>query len=404
MILFLANTLAGCDGGSRAGADILHGILAPQRKVAVVCNDRCFVPREIDGQSIPTVRWLVPPPASISPLHRSKTARAMLKGILKNWRDTVLRVRFDRALTKISPVLTVHNGFPVPGSMNSAILDRATRRLIIVHSSPDARSYFQRRIPELTGEWVAEHLRRADSLVFVSPQIRDAWLGIANLEHIPRYVVANTTREEEAEPLRRMSRLEVRRRLNIPKNAFMVCCVGKVDTAKGQDVLVRALPRLVARVPRLHVVFVGVITPFAQKLPGEIEAMGLGGHVTFVGGRDDAYAFIRAADLLIHPSRAEGHPLVILEAMVLKTPILATDVGGIPFSVKHGQSGWLVPPNDPESLVAGFTTLMDTPSLMHRLAEQAEVRYWTHFSRKKHRESIQYVIAEALAHQNNAPV
>jgi glycosyltransferase involved in cell wall biosynthesis len=170
-----------------------------------------------------------------------------------------------------------------------------------------------------------------------------------------------------------------------------------VDTAKGQDVLVKALPEMVAVKPELYVVFVGPMTKFGQHLPGEVEAMGLGQHVAFVGARDDAYSFIRASNMLIHPSRAEGQGLVVLEAMVLRTPILATDVGGIPFSIQHGRSGWLVPPNDPGAIAEGFRTLAQNPSLRERLVAEAEARYWENFSRLKHRERIQSVIKSCLA-------
>jgi glycosyltransferase involved in cell wall biosynthesis len=98
--------------------------------------------------------------------------------------------------------------------------------------------------------------------------------------------------------------------------------VGKVDPAKGQDILVAALPRMVESTPNLHVVFVGRVTRFAEGLPNQVAVLGLGDHVTFVGDRDDPYSFIRASDLLIHPSRAEGQGLILLEAMILRTPVL----------------------------------------------------------------------------------
>ena len=184
----------------------------------------------------------------------------------------------------------------------------------------------------------------------------------------------------------------MRTSLGLPKDALIVSCIAKVDVSKGQDVLVKALPDMVEAVPELQVVFVGPMTPYGAHLPGEINSMGLVRHVSFVGSRDDAYSFIRASDMLIHPSCAEGQGLVILEAMILKTPIIATDVGGIPFAIDHTSSGWLVPPDDPSALALAFMTLARDPELRQRLALVAEERYWKDFSRAKHRERVQSVI------------
>jgi len=82
--------------------------------------------------------------------------------------------------------------------------------------------------------------------------------------------------------------------------------------------------------------------------------------------------------------------------MILRTPILATDVGGIPFAVEHGKTGWLVPPNDAEGIAAGFKTMVQNPALRERLVTAAEARYWEVFSRRKHRQRIQSMLEVCL--------
>ena len=237
--------------------------------------------------------------------------------------------------------------------------------------------------------------------MFVTPQIRDVWSDIARLNDAETFIVPNTTKEDDAQKVLAIGRDELRQSLDLPKDAFIVSCIAKVDVSKGQDVLIKALPDMVQTVPELHVVFVGPMTPYGAHLPGEIDSMGLTRHVSFVGGRDDAYSFIRASDMLIHPSRAEGQGLVVLEAMILKTPIIATDVGGIPFAVDHGRSGWLVPPDDPPAIALAFMTLARNPELMQRLTLVAEDRYWKDFSRRKHRERVQFVLDSCLANASS---
>jgi glycosyltransferase involved in cell wall biosynthesis len=88
--------------------------------------------------------------------------------------------------------------------------------------------------------------------------------------------------------------------------------------------------------------------------------------------------------------------MAVLEAMVLRTPILATNVGGIPSSIEHGVSGWLVPPDDADALVEAFRLLAHDSPLRERLVEAAEARYWARFSTAMHRERIHSMIASCL--------
>lgn len=396
MIYYLAHTLTGRDGGSRAGADILSSMLAPDRQITVISDDRCQLPQEIDGQPVPAPRWLAPPARSGRPRPRL-SPRGVASAVAGGGRSRLLRVQLEHALARKPPSLVVHNGFPVPGSTNTELLERYPNRLIVVHSSPDALDFFQRVNPSLTREWMSERLRTAGCLAFVTPEVRDAWCEVAGLRSVRTFVVPNTTREDDARAVVATSRGEVRKSLNLSEQAFIACCIGKVDTAKGQDVLVKALPAMVECEPDLVVVFVGRVTPFASHLPTEIMQMGLGAHAIFVGSRDDSYSYIRASDMLIHPSLAEGQGLVVLEAMILRTPVLATRVGGIPFAVEHGVSGWLIPPSDAEALADGFRTLAGDPILRERLAAAAEVRYWDNFSRSLHRQRVQAVVEACLA-------
>jgi glycosyltransferase involved in cell wall biosynthesis len=395
MIYFLAGPLTGHGGGSIAGADILENMLAPERQISVVCPDQCRLPEEVEGNAVVAPRWLLPPP-TIRPLSLDPSPRALARRTIARGRSLILRLRVERALRQLPPRLVVHNGFPIPYSFNNEMLDRYSNRLIVVHSAPEQVEFFRMSGPLGPLEWVAERLRLVENLAFVTPQIRDSWSDIAGLTHARKFVIPNTTRESEALRIRQLSRGQLRQALGLPQDAFIVCCVGKVDPAKGQDILVAALPRMVESTPNLHVVFVGRVTRFAEGLPNQVAALGLGDHVTFVGDRDDPYSFIRASDLLIHPSRAEGQGLILLEAMILRTPVLATDVGGIPFAIQHGETGWLVPPENPGALADAFQRLESDPSLRKRLVVGGETRYWEIFSRKRHRERIQSMIETCL--------
>lgn len=270
--------------------------------------------------------------------------------------------------------------------------------MTIVHSSSDCIAYYLRGRKTLTTSSVAAELSRMHGLAFVSPQLRDDWAQIADIAHVRQWVVSNTCREDEAAPILAANREALRDSLGLPREAFVVVCVGYVHDGKGQDTLVARLPEFVRTVPGLLVVFVGNdASEWAGALKAVIAEMGLEHHVRFTGLRPDPYAFIRAADLLIHPSRTEGQGLVLLEAMILRTPVLASNVGGIPSVITHGETGWLVPPDDPDALLDAFRTLAGSAELRSGLAERAEREYWTRFHRAGHRARVHAIVEGMLA-------
>ena len=397
VIYYLSLSLLSPTGGSRAGADALRSLVAPRWHTTVVCKHRIDLPREVDGQAVPETRWLVPPSLPEESTTLAGRVHALCERMYHARRETARLRLLEGALDAQPAALVIHNGFPEKGAITTRILECAPKKLIIVHSTPEAVDYFQRAGSALTREWVGDHLRDADALMFVSPQLRDDWAGEAEFGSKPSFVIPNTCRETDAEEANSLGRYRLRQLLGLPEDAFIVCCVGRVEPNKGQDLLLAALPDLARRLPALHVVFVGGITPLCESLVDQAKAMGLGDRVLFAGARQNPYSYICASDLLVHPSRTEGQGMVILEAMVLNTPIVATCVGGIPSMIEHGVSGWLIPREDVHALTHAIETLAQSPALREHLAQAAATRYWQHFSSLRHRAQIQSMVASCLA-------
>lgn len=396
MIYFLAEDLDGKDGASRAAADCLHDLLHLGRPIVVVARHRSVLPPRADGERSPSVRWLLVPKADppsrrglgVFPWRWLWWARAMLEHVRRHRRAVALPRRFP-------PTLSIHNEFPYPGSLAHRVLHMAPHSMILVHSSRDGIEYYLRGRKTLTTQLVSRELASVEGLMFVSPQLRDDWAGAADLAHVRQWVLSNTCREDEAAAVLPVDRGALRAGVGLAPDRFVAACVGYVHDGKGQDVLVAALPAMVRAVPNLLVVFVGDDrSEWAGHLKSTIRELGLSDHVLFTGLRPDPYAFIRASDLLIHPSRAEGQGLVLLEAMLLQTPVLASNVGGIPSVVTHEETGWLVPPGDPDALLDGFTRLARDAELRRTLAAQAERVYWSRFQRAEHRRRFLEIVDE----------
>jgi glycosyltransferase involved in cell wall biosynthesis len=92
-------------------------------------------------------------------------------------------------------------------------------------------------------------------------------------------------------------------------------------------------------------------------------------------GADRVRALLQAADILVLPSRQEGLPMSILEAMGTGVAVIATPVGAIPDAIIDGETGLLVPPGDVASLSCAILKLIGDPALRHRLSLNARARF-----------------------------
>jgi len=148
--------------------------------------------------------------------------------------------------------------------------------------------------------------------------------------------------------------------------------------AKGHDDLLRAA-MLVRRRADVRFVLVGdgPREPEVRRLAAEL---GIADHVHFLGRRADVPALIRRADVVCHPSRLEGLPNAVMEAMAASRPIVATTAGGTPELVQDGIHGLLVPPQNPEALAEKILALLCDRARGEALGAAARQRIEGHFS------------------------
>ena len=161
-----------------------------------------------------------------------------------------------------------------------------------------------------------------------------------------------------------------------PPSTPRLVCVGRLCEQKGQLLLIEAAQRVVSQGMPLELVLAG-----DGEMRGEIEqlvaSLGLSAHVRITGWlsasqvRDE----ILAARALVLPSFAEGLPVVIMESMALRRPVISTFVAGTPELVRPGENGWLFPAGDVQELVdAMLACLAAPPSQLARMAQAAHAR------------------------------
>lgn len=160
--------------------------------------------------------------------------------------------------------------------------------------------------------------------------------------------------------------------LGIAGNGLAIGVVARLDDAhKGQSVLLRAAPRILAAAPGATVVLVGDGTdrPALEALAAQT---GVADRVHFAGTRTDLGDVLAALDLLVIPSlRFESVPKILLEGMAAGRPIVASRVGDIPELLEDGLTGRLVPPGDPMALADAILACLADPAGTARLGVAA---------------------------------
>ena len=151
---------------------------------------------------------------------------------------------------------------------------------------------------------------------------------------------------------------EMRKTWQVDARAVLIGTVGRLVPVKGHGVLLEAVKIL--RESHEHVTLLVVGDgPLRDKLEKESARLGLGESVVFAGHQAQSYDFINMMDIFVLPSLHEGIPMVLLEALALQRPVIASRVGGIPEVVLQGTTGMLVPPADAGALAEGIKTIIN---------------------------------------------
>lgn len=146
--------------------------------------------------------------------------------------------------------------------------------------------------------------------------------------------------------------------LGLAADVPLVGYVGRLSPEKGPELFVRMAWQLAAKHPRAAFVIIGD-GPMRERLREDVRVLGIGDRVHFAGERRDVLALLPSLTVVVVPSRTEGMPLALMEAMAAGLPVVATSVGGIPELIQHLQTGLLVGAGDPGQLAVAVDGLLD---------------------------------------------
>ncbi|MEM7191312.1 MAG: glycosyltransferase [Pseudomonadota bacterium] len=195
-------------------------------------------------------------------------------------------------------------------------------------------------------------------------------------------LIYNGVRSSPLNERRENVRKEMRDALGITDDALVITVIANLHPYKGHLDLIAALAEVSGDIPNnWKLLIVGQDSGNRAKVESAIDQASLHNHIQMLGARSDVPRILAATDIgALTPTRNEGLSNAILESMAAGLPLVVSDVGGNAEVVANGQTGLVVPPNDPQALGAALRDLMQDTGRRRAFGEAARARAKTNFS------------------------
>jgi glycosyltransferase involved in cell wall biosynthesis len=281
----------------------------------------------------------------------------------------------EKAEALQAPLLSVHDRGPWDWSVISQMLRICRRERVRIWHGHDYKSnalglllcwFWPMRLVTTVHGWVKETRRTPvyykidefclphyESVICVSEDLRDRCLACG----VPaERCVLIENGIDTAHYARSVPAEEAKRCLGVPRGRLVVGAVGRLSAEKGFDFLIRSTHELVQTGLDLQLLIAGDGDDQA-RLQGLVGELGLGDRVRLLGYCSDPRAVYEALDVFVLSSIREGLPNVLLEAMALEVPVVATRIAGVPRLIEDGTNGLLIPPASQPDLTRALTRL-----------------------------------------------
>jgi glycosyltransferase involved in cell wall biosynthesis len=230
----------------------------------------------------------------------------------------------------------------------------------------------------------------------VSEWVADA---MASMLRVPRTLIDVVPRGRDPEILGRRTgerRAEAQRRLGVSDGTKLLVAVGRQDRQKGFDVLLEAFALVLAHHPDTLLLIAGRAGNQTAILKASLVRLGLERTAHFLGVRDDVADLLCAADVVAVPSRWEGFSGIVMEAMALEAPLVASDLPPVREALGGEAQGRLVTPDRPDALAAAIVAIFDDPSDASTRAARARSRFLSHFTVERVADQMAAFYARAI--------
>ena len=307
-----------------------------------------------------------------------RAAVAALSAMLKSGEIDVVHAHNGRTMLSSALAVTVARKGTAVATQHFLEPDHATKK------GPKAAMF------ALAHHWVSARLSR---YIAISEAVRESMLHRNEAPANKITVVPNGMHPIDRAKLAPSS--DLRQLLGVPDDEVMILCAARLEREKDVTSLITAMQSAVRTMPRVRCLIAGQGS-LQSALQAQIDTLGLAGNVALLGFRKDILSLINACDLFILPSLAEPFGLVLLEAMALGKPVIATDAGGPREIVVNGSSGILTPPSDPSSLASAIVTICSESGELQRMGKNGFDRFTEMFTAERMSRSMIIVYHDAV--------
>jgi glycosyltransferase involved in cell wall biosynthesis len=313
-------------------------------------------------------------------------------------RDALAVFRLAALIRQVRPAI-LHTHTAKAGTVGriAALLAGGARPPIVIHTFHGhvLRGYFS---PAKTAFFrVLERMlaKVTTVLIAVSPEVRDdlVSLGVAPVE---KFAVVRLGIELEERVRCEEPREEIRRRLGIPPERFVVGWLGRMTGVKQTTDLLDALGDLRGRDVDASVLLVGD-GPDRDGFERRAHELGLIRHCLFLGYQEQVAPWYAAMDAVALPSGNEGTPVTVIEALAAGRPVVAYGVGGVPDVVRDGIDGFVVTPGDTGELALRLADLAADPELRARMGAAGRDRVLERYGVRRLLDDVDRLYRETMA-------
>lgn len=368
-VLYVEGNVDGTVGGSYFSLLYLVSNLDRSRyePVVVFAADTALLPA-FHAAGVQTVIRPVPPAARM----RGTLGRLVAKGV-NFWRGMVAEPLRLSALLRRERVDLLH--------LNNSIVRNHSWMVGAMLAGVPCVTH-ERGINERFPVRARLLARRLEAVVCISAAVRDNFVA-RGLGSLPLVTIHNGLDPASMQPTRPVD--DVKAELGVGPEQRLVGMIGNIKQWKGQAVVIRAIGLLRDEFPSLACVLVGDSSPSDAAYRGEVERLidelGLRGRIHITGYRTDVANFVAALDVQIHASIApEPFGRVLLEAMALSKPLVASGGGAVPEIVLDGQTGLLFEPGNPAALASALRSLLAEPARAQAMGHAGRKRLEVDFS------------------------
>ncbi len=246
------------------------------------------------------------------------------------------------------------------------------RRPVVVTEHTAGRDFQVSRSGASRERLIALHNRYLDRFTYATVVVAEAQVPLLESEGVrPESIVRIPNAVPLADLRQRAGEGIDRAELGVPEGSPLVVHAARFTPPKGQPVTLRAVSRLRETHGDVRVLFAGA-GPEEEKVRRQAAEMGAD-WATFLGSRDDVPALLRAADLAVLPSTAEGLPMSLIESMAVGTPVVTTDVGDVRWLIDTTGGGLCVAKEDEDAFEEACEQVLGDDNLRRRLGEAGTI-------------------------------